>query len=145
MRDAAFSVAEAAAVLDEDEFKVRDWLRRTPICPIGSKPKGRIWFTGYEIFALAVARDLVEAGYLPHRAMLTAYRLATAQGDMRRAVPFRDEFCLVPLPDDFEAEPIRGHWSSLAGAKRAGIFLPLWTIYSDVQAACAALYEEASQ
>lgn len=146
MNDDDFSVADASAVAGVDAATIYEWLRKAPISLIGSKPRGRWIFTAQDLFALAIAADLISAGYAPHRAFNTAAHLGGVTGrDMRGGKPFRDEFALVPLADDFDAEPIRGHWASLKGAKRAGIFLPLWTLYQDVQEACAALYEEAAE
>ena len=76
MREAAFSVAETAELAGVTETRLRDWLARNPISPIGSKPKGRIWFSGFEAFVLTIMRDLVEGGYTPHGAMTEAFRAA---------------------------------------------------------------------
>ncbi len=143
MNDDDYSVADASAVIGDEVATIYDWLRKVPISLIGSKPKGRWIFTATDMYALAIAADLISAGYAPHRAFNTAAHLGGVTGrDMRGGKPFRDEFALVPLADDFDAEPIRGHWSSLKGAKRAGIFVPLWQLYSDTQAACAAIYSK---
>lgn len=139
-----FSVGDASAVTGVDPAIIYEWFRKVPISLIGSKPKGRWHFTAHDLYMLAIAADLVSAGYKPHRAFENAARLGGVTGRMRSA-PHRDEFALVPLADDFDAEPVRGTWSNLKGAKRAGIFLPLWTLYCDVQEACAALYDEAGQ
>lgn len=146
MDEPCFSVAEAVDIVGVPEPRFRDWLRQATLVPIGTK-KTRWTFSARDIYIISIARDLISGGYAPHRALMAAFRIGgSVGGDMRRGgKPFRDEFALVPLADDFDAEPVRGTWSGLKGARRSGVFVPLWALYKDTQDACAAIYSEPAE
>jgi hypothetical protein len=137
MRDACYSVAETAEMAGVTETRLRDWIARTPISPLGTKPKGRIFFSGFEVFVWRIARDLVDAGYAPHAAVMTAFR--AAGGPYKRA-PQIDQFALVGTDCDAEFIDRRGTWAELAGAARTGIAVPLWAHWTEISAKAVALY-----
>lgn len=135
MRDAHFSVSEAAALADISESTLRNWIARVPINPLGTKrPNGRIEFDGYEAFVLRIARDLVSCRYTPHAAILAAFEVG---GAMYRRPILRDRYAFVGLEDDAEAVDISGDWPA---PEHAVIAIPIGRYFRDVSEKAEALY-----
>ena len=138
MREPCYPFAETTEILGIPETKLRQWQAAIPIFFMGEKARGRIWFTGLEVFVLAIMRDLVATGYTPHAAMITAFR--TAGGPMLRK-PRDGEFALVGSEGDAEFIDRRGEFAELGGVRRTGILIPLRAIWDEISAKCEARYE----
>ncbi len=136
MRDANFSVSEAATLADISESTLRNWIARVPINPLGTKrPNGRIEFDGFEAFVLRVARDLVACRYTPHAAILAAFNVA---GGIHQRAIAGDQYAFVGLEDDAEAVDISGDWPA---PKHAVIAIPIGRYFLDVSEKASAIYE----
>ena len=78
-RQAAFSVAESAEILDVPEDTLRTWMAREPTAQyIGSKTGGRVFLSGQDIYFYALVREFAAYGVPIRTAMLCADGIASA-------------------------------------------------------------------
>lgn len=121
-----YSVADAADAIGAHHRKIRDWLARSPNVSVGYKPQGRIYFDAREVVALSIARELIDARYLPDRAIASALRAVGAIPDKGPGTGCRAAF---PLPT--EDGYVRVGHDVLAGQHRSQIVIDIesmWTI-----------------
>lgn len=92
-----YSVADAADAIGTHHRKIRDWLARSPNVNIGYKPEGRIYFDAREVVALLITRELIDARYLPDRALTFALRAISVIPEAGPPAGWRAAF---PLPTE---------------------------------------------
>jgi len=121
------TIAETAKILAVHHRVLRSWLERSPDIEIGDKPAGRIYFALREVVALAVAHELIDAGYKPQRAIKSA--LLTVEAC--RSQPFT-ECAAFPLIGDYGQIRIAPPDTVLQGAIGTKILVGIAPIWADV-------------
>jgi len=121
------TVAETADAIRTHHKKLRSWLERSPDVEIGQKPAGRIFFSLKEAVVLAIARELIDAGYKPQRALQSALIVVEACKNRPYSV-----VAAFPLIGDYGQIRIASYDTVLKGALGTKIVVDISGIWADV-------------
>lgn len=120
------TVADAADIVGVHHRVFRSWIERAPEIEIGNKPAGRIYFCLREVVAMAIARELISAGYLPHEAIRFGLITVESYSDP----PEFNDRAAFPLPGAVGA--MRTGSDVLCGQIGSKIVLDLASIWAGV-------------
>lgn len=127
-RQACFSVAEAASILEIQEDLFRAWHARSCTKYVGVKTGHRLWFSAHDLYFFALARDMIAFGVPVRTAMFQAEILAD---ETETYAPIRDEALVVNLAGD-KTEMRRMSSYCLGDIAASHLHMPLATIWQRV-------------